>query len=757
MASARTRLFSASRSSAPNVKSKPITLAPAWLSRSTSGAYWLRGQAGGPKRAMLFSSTPTITTCGLGLRVPRSDCQKSRSARSGRRITGATSATRRSNTSAATAIATHRRSRRRAMTAGSKRRLPSVFMGEPTVMLADPSRGDQRAAARPSHPPLATARRDVALTLASGTKPVARPLRGVARGPGGRAGARCSARWEGPSGPWPSVRSRLDRSAWRASSPARGLRAGDRLVVQLANRLELIDLFLACLKLGVIFVPVNVLYREREVRHIVGDAEPVAVVTTPELAGLVPPGTPWWDVDELAGGARADEQAFTGAFPQDRRQTSAQVDPRFARAGSPAAIVYTSGTTGRAKGAVLTQESLAANARTLVEAWRITSAGPLPRRAAPLPRARPRQRRLLVAGQRLPDAPPAALRARDGAGPLRGVPAHALLRRADRVRAPPRDGRRRGAAGGRAHAPLRVRLGAPARPGVRGLPGEVRPRHPRALRDDRDADDDRQPVRRRAAAGHGRPAAAGRRGPDRRARRPGRAGGRDGRAAGARAGGLRRLLAAARGDRGGLRGRLVPHGRPRRALRRRLRHAARPGERPRHQRRLQRVPARDRGRPPRAARGARGGRPRRARPAPGRGAGRRLRRRSRPGSPRGRLSPPARVVQGAAGLRARGRDPAQRDGEGGQGAAAGDGGREEQRDEGGGTGAGEGGQGPGSRDQRRLRLRLASFDLGGLRPPRPPGVAGSTNQLVPVGLGGHGALLLDGFVPGGESVGHRLE
>jgi malonyl-CoA/methylmalonyl-CoA synthetase len=157
------------------------------------------------------------------------------------------------------------------------------------------------------------------------------------------------------------------------SLAARGLRAGDRLAVQLANRPELIDLFLACLKLGVIFVPVNVLYREREVRHIVGDAEPVAVVTTSELAGVLPPGTPWWDVEELAGGARADEPAFAGAFARDRRQPSAQVDPRFTRVGTPAAIVYTSGTTGRAKGAVLTHENLAANARTLVEAWRITA------------------------------------------------------------------------------------------------------------------------------------------------------------------------------------------------------------------------------------------------------------------------------------------------------------------------------------------------------------------------------------------------
>src|SRR6185295_8507207 len=58
----------------------------------------------------------------------------------------------------------------------------------------------------------------------------------------------------------------------------RGLARGDRLCVHLANRVEFIDLYLACVRLGVIFVPMNVLYKERELRHIVGDAEPKAVV-----------------------------------------------------------------------------------------------------------------------------------------------------------------------------------------------------------------------------------------------------------------------------------------------------------------------------------------------------------------------------------------------------------------------------------------------------------------------------------------------
>jgi malonyl-CoA/methylmalonyl-CoA synthetase len=138
---------------------------------------------------------------------------------------------------------------------------------------------------------------------------------------------------------------------------ARGLRVGDRLAVQLANRLEFLDLFLACLKLGVLFVPVNVLYREREVSHVVGDAEPAAVITTADLAPLVPDGTRCWEIGALAAEAQT--------APSERLATP--VDET-----TPAVIVYTSGTTGRAKGAVLSHGNLAANTRTLVEAWRIT-------------------------------------------------------------------------------------------------------------------------------------------------------------------------------------------------------------------------------------------------------------------------------------------------------------------------------------------------------------------------------------------------
>src|SRR5947209_7940465 len=64
----------------------------------------------------------------------------------------------------------------------------------------------------------------------------------------------------------------------------RGLRAGDRLCVYLANSLEMIDVYLACVKSGVIFVPINILYKDREISHMLNDAGPSAVVASGEFS-----------------------------------------------------------------------------------------------------------------------------------------------------------------------------------------------------------------------------------------------------------------------------------------------------------------------------------------------------------------------------------------------------------------------------------------------------------------------------------------
>jgi malonyl-CoA/methylmalonyl-CoA synthetase len=135
----------------------------------------------------------------------------------------------------------------------------------------------------------------------------------------------------------------------------RGLVKGDRLCVYLSNCVELVDLYLACVKTGVIFVPINILYREREITHIVADAEPKAVVTE---AGAFPALVPVWRPGSLI------EEA--GAMDGSRPGVPIEGD-------TPAAIVYTSGTTGTSKGAVLTHNNFATNALNLITCWQITA------------------------------------------------------------------------------------------------------------------------------------------------------------------------------------------------------------------------------------------------------------------------------------------------------------------------------------------------------------------------------------------------
>jgi malonyl-CoA/methylmalonyl-CoA synthetase len=158
----------------------------------------------------------------------------------------------------------------------------------------------------------------------------------------------------------------LDARASRLAGllSARGFCAGDRLAIYLENRVEFIDLFLACTRLGVILVPINILYRDREASHIVADAEPKAIVAS----GPVPGGFGHWDVTELSGAAAARSAGPAEVLLSRLKRGGESTD------STPAAIVYTSGTTGTAKGAVLTHGNFAANATALLDAWRITSA-----------------------------------------------------------------------------------------------------------------------------------------------------------------------------------------------------------------------------------------------------------------------------------------------------------------------------------------------------------------------------------------------
>ena len=130
-------------------------------------------------------------------------------------------------------------------------------------------------------------------------------------------------------------------AGWAAALRRRGLSPGDRILVQAEKSVEGALLYLASLRAGLIHVPLNTAYTEAELAYFVEDAEPGLVVGDAELA-------------RLAAEVRQGDSFDT--VPRARDDL--------------AAILYTSGTTGRSKGAMLSHGNLASNALVLKDYWR---------------------------------------------------------------------------------------------------------------------------------------------------------------------------------------------------------------------------------------------------------------------------------------------------------------------------------------------------------------------------------------------------
>ena len=148
-----------------------------------------------------------------------------------------------------------------------------------------------------------------------------------------------------------------------------GLAPGDRIVVQVEKSAENVALYLAAMRAGIVYVPLNTGYTADEVEYFLRDAEPSIFVCDPARASTLE------DTAKRAGtkciltldpeGDGSLMQAASSATPFN------DIQPRHG--DDLAVILYTSGTTGRSKGAMLTHDNLASNAIALNQLWGFSS------------------------------------------------------------------------------------------------------------------------------------------------------------------------------------------------------------------------------------------------------------------------------------------------------------------------------------------------------------------------------------------------
>ena len=145
----------------------------------------------------------------------------------------------------------------------------------------------------------------------------------------------------------------------------RGVAPGDRVAVQVEKSPRALVLYLACLRAGVVYLPLNPASPDRELDYLLGDAEPRVVVARPEsLDGLAALCERHGAGELFSLGADGD-----GTLVEASRAMPARFDTVARAPGDLAALLYTSGTTGRPKGAMLTHANLSSNADVLHAAW----------------------------------------------------------------------------------------------------------------------------------------------------------------------------------------------------------------------------------------------------------------------------------------------------------------------------------------------------------------------------------------------------
>ena len=138
---------------------------------------------------------------------------------------------------------------------------------------------------------------------------------------------------------------------------------GDRVAVQVEKSPVCLFLYLGCLRAGLVYLPLNTAYQRNELAYFLQDAQPSIVVCKPEsielMRELSDAATQILTLDGEGHGSLADDAA---ALPSKFVTADCAAD-------DVAVILYTSGTTGRSKGAMVTHRNLLSNARALIDCW----------------------------------------------------------------------------------------------------------------------------------------------------------------------------------------------------------------------------------------------------------------------------------------------------------------------------------------------------------------------------------------------------
>src|SRR6056297_1307546 len=160
----------------------------------------------------------------------------------------------------------------------------------------------------------------------------------------------------------------LARAAQLANAiSAMGLKPGDRLAMQVEKSPEALALYAACVQAGVIFLPLNTAYTVNELAYFIENSGARLIVCDGAKTGAIAPMAK--GLSAQVATLNADGSGSLMAQAADQPET---FDTVARSKDDLAAFLYTSGTTGRSKGAMLTHENLLSNTEVLVDHWRFT-------------------------------------------------------------------------------------------------------------------------------------------------------------------------------------------------------------------------------------------------------------------------------------------------------------------------------------------------------------------------------------------------